>query len=303
MMKKKILVIIGASRSGSSALEKYIYSKTQVFAGGELRWIFKRGGIDNDLCGCGERAHDCPFWSPYFHQKNLSELDKLRAFFDSPLNVLKLYITPLQTESFKKKRDEYKKAINDLYQYINHNTIVDNSKSPLYFLTIFKLLPKDSYDFSVFFIVRSLKETVFSYKKNKVRVESLLKENMTKKNWIQATIYWYLINMFSLLSTLLTKEKLIISYQEFCSKPWDIDRWLKLNIKSQIIQNSSYHSISGNPSRFTNKEFQIRRDTEFMKQGTYQNFIYEILSAPLILLINTLKFIYYLKIKYQLNKS
>ena len=58
-IKNRIIYIIGTSRSGSSILEKFLHENRVGSAKGELRWIFRRGIINNDLCGCGIRYKNC----------------------------------------------------------------------------------------------------------------------------------------------------------------------------------------------------------------------------------------------------
>jgi hypothetical protein len=99
------------------------------------------------------------------------------------------------------------------------------------------------------------------------------------------------------MSSFLTKERLIIKYQEFCLKPSHIDIWLKSYTEYTSPQNKIYHSISGNPSRFTDKEFRVKQDIEYKNQGIFQNFIYDIFSFPLNLAVNTLGYIQKLRIK------
>ena len=71
-----ILYIASHSRSGSTLVgsvlglvEGYVYV-------GEIREVWRDGLIDNQICGCGQKFRDCPFWTEVFN----------RAFggFDTP---------------------------------------------------------------------------------------------------------------------------------------------------------------------------------------------------------------------------
>jgi hypothetical protein len=59
----KVLYIAGSGRSGSTILDNTLGQIDGFFSVGELRYIWERGLIEDRLCGCGERVHQCPFWA------------------------------------------------------------------------------------------------------------------------------------------------------------------------------------------------------------------------------------------------
>ena len=58
-----VLFIGGLGRSGSTLLDLLLGSQEGFCAVGELSAIWRRGLIENELCGCGAAFLDCPFWS------------------------------------------------------------------------------------------------------------------------------------------------------------------------------------------------------------------------------------------------
>ncbi|MEA3220677.1 sulfotransferase [Immundisolibacter sp.] len=57
-----VLFIVGASRSGSTLLERLLNELPGVMSVGELQRVWRRGFIENQLCSCGQPFHDCLFW-------------------------------------------------------------------------------------------------------------------------------------------------------------------------------------------------------------------------------------------------
>ncbi len=58
-----VAYIGGTGRSGSTLLERLIGEAPGYWPAGELMFIWERGLIRGDRCGCGARFRECPFWS------------------------------------------------------------------------------------------------------------------------------------------------------------------------------------------------------------------------------------------------
>lgn len=59
----RVLCVIGAGHSGSTLLDILLSSHPEIEGVGELSNLPRGGWVVNELCSCGERAKDCPFWS------------------------------------------------------------------------------------------------------------------------------------------------------------------------------------------------------------------------------------------------
>ena len=62
-MSVPLLYIGGSGRSGSTLLERMLACIPGYWPVGELVFIWERGLRRNDLCSCGDRFHDCAFWT------------------------------------------------------------------------------------------------------------------------------------------------------------------------------------------------------------------------------------------------
>ena len=58
-----LIYIGGYGRSGSTLLDRMLGQLDDVCAVGELRHIWERGLVEDQLCGCGTPFWQCPFWS------------------------------------------------------------------------------------------------------------------------------------------------------------------------------------------------------------------------------------------------
>ena len=59
---RKIILIAGHSRSGSTLLDRLLGEMDGFVTVGELRCLWIRGLIDDQLCGCGVAFQSCDHW-------------------------------------------------------------------------------------------------------------------------------------------------------------------------------------------------------------------------------------------------
>src|SRR5581483_1226755 len=60
---QKVLYIGGFGRSGSTLVERILGQLPGFCSAGEVVFLWQRGLIDRQLCGCGVPVPDCEFWS------------------------------------------------------------------------------------------------------------------------------------------------------------------------------------------------------------------------------------------------
>src|SRR5262249_2495572 len=63
MGEPRVILLGGLGRSGTTLVERIVGELPGVMALGEIVHLWRRDIRDNERCGCGERFHDCPFWS------------------------------------------------------------------------------------------------------------------------------------------------------------------------------------------------------------------------------------------------
>ena len=57
-----VLFIGGLGRSGSTLVDRVLGQTPGVCSVGELVFLWERGLLANERCGCGEPFDGCPFW-------------------------------------------------------------------------------------------------------------------------------------------------------------------------------------------------------------------------------------------------
>jgi hypothetical protein len=137
----RTLFIAGNGRSGSTILHNILGQIDGFAAVGELRYIWGRAAIDNQLCGCGERFRDCPFWDKVMtHAFGGLDLAYARRMYDA-IESFRLRNLPLMAAPVTHRREltrlaEYLEGLARLYAGIQHvsgsRIIVDSSKNPSY---------------------------------------------------------------------------------------------------------------------------------------------------------------------------
>lgn len=254
------LYILGASRSGSSLFEYWLGEEYGYSTYGELRWVFERGVLHNEICSCKEYFDECVFWKSnkaiQVIRKEAIDFSSLRIFFDKPQNLIPIYFSWFRTNSWNEKWFKYSAALKNLYDEL-HNVsgqFIDNSKSPFYLLVL-----KEALDLRirVVWFRRSVKGVVHSYSKRKRRTESPVPNTfMRKKSFLHASLYWLAIEWVSYAICKSHKESITIEYEEFiknqsiCAAHFNINR-----------ANIYKHSISGNPDRLSGNLSKIKNPT------------------------------------------
>ena len=86
----KLIYIGGYGRSGSTLLERILASHPNIVGCGELHNI-EDDFIQNEMCGCGQRASDCDFYRALFNQKdelNFSETNFIASLYGPNIHFL-----------------------------------------------------------------------------------------------------------------------------------------------------------------------------------------------------------------------
>jgi plasmid maintenance system killer protein len=280
MNKLKVIYIVGEGRSGSTLLERLLGQHSKIFSAGELKHIWERSFLDNQLCSCGKSFYDCEIWTEIrknFTQKidNVDPKEIMEAF--NKTSRLRHYI-------LKKNLDnQFSKVINNiytkLYESILETTekefVIDASKHPV-FAHILGL--NKNIDLYIIHLVRDSRGVTYSWLKKKKRPEITKKiEYMPRYSFFRTAISWNIINKISQdLQNIEQIKYFLLRYEDFVSNPkLYLGKIYKfLNIESNLhylfkkdntIKLSVNHTVSGNPFRFKTGEIELKLDEEWKK--------------------------------------
>jgi hypothetical protein len=121
-------------------LELLLASMPGFVAAGELRHLWQRGVVENQLCGCGQPFHDCPFWSEVGRRAfggwdvdDGREVVALQRRVDR-FRHLPLQLAPGLWPPFRRQLDAYAERTARVYEALAEvsgaDVVVDSSKAP-----------------------------------------------------------------------------------------------------------------------------------------------------------------------------
>jgi hypothetical protein len=136
----QVAYIGSTSRSGSTVLELLLGDVPGFVAIGELRHLWQRGVVGNQLCGCGQPFHDCPFWNEVgrrafggWDEESGREVVALQRRVDR-FRHLPLQAAPGLWPPFRRLLDTYAERTARVYEAVadvsGADVVVDSSKAP-----------------------------------------------------------------------------------------------------------------------------------------------------------------------------
>lgn len=297
--KPKVLFIAAHSRSGSTILDRLLAQVDGAFTTGELRYIWQRSFIENQLCGCNSKFNECSVWNEIIEKSCLdielaNRLNNISRDVDRFIQIPRILNPSLRSSSFDNKLSEYVSGIgrvyNSIQEVIKPEFIIDSSKSPSYAMLL-SLIPE--IDLHYIHLVRDSRAVAYSRMNAKKRPEIHWKEEYTAVTPpYKSALQWNIINYT--LGLLDRKHSYsLVKYEDFIRNPEqtisNIVRDIGVSNKNiSFIQGSNAnlktdHTLSGNPMRFTVGDIELRQD-ERWKEGLHKKnkFIIESLSRYML---------------------
>ena len=185
-MKKTLIYIIGAGRSGTTLFDIVLGNNSNSISLGEVNRFFKRNGIPPKR---EESSNVYLFWKKtrqsfehISNTKSYAEYDTLFRKNEFHSNILK---------SLLKTNDlNYQKDLKNLYKAISLNVddkvIIESSKYPVRALNISNYLDKDDITIKYIYLKKDPVKVVKSFNKKDIEQPS--------KNFLMANIYYLFVN-------------------------------------------------------------------------------------------------------------
>lgn len=256
----KILYIGGWGRSGSTLMGQLLGAQPGYVSVGELRFIWERGVINNELCSCAQPFLQCTFWSEVgsilggWHRQTAIEMLEYEKRYQRLHQLLQL---GTRTETAPADLIKYRRKITDLYRAIHEvsagNVIVDSSKDAPWLALIAGC---NTLDVRSIHLVRDSRAAAHSWQRQKRRPEIVDRvENMPTLSATRAAReYMIAHSAHEYLAKRVPTSRL--RYEEFATSNGER---LSTAVKrlgyefdgAPIDMSPPDHSISGNPGRFT----------------------------------------------------
>jgi hypothetical protein len=268
--KLKVLYIAGWGRSGSTILGNLLGQIEGFLQVGEIRYIWDRGLIENNLCSCGVSFRECPFWrailSEAFGNIDGVDAERMAGFLEHGLRTKQFLLPPPWRRLDRRLADmrEYSEALARLYDAANSVTrsrvIVDTSKVPAYGYVLGNL---ENIELYVLHLVRDPRATAYSwYSRRKLEPNSSGQvKPMLPLGFVYSSLVW---NEWNLLIEGLwnrsPEQYMRLRYEDFVEHPKSAVQtilWFLGEEGSRVpftgerkIALDSGHVFSGNPNRF-----------------------------------------------------
>ena len=296
----KVLFIGGAGRSGSTLLDMLLGQIDGFCSTGELRFIWKRGFGENQLCGCGRSFRECEFWTEVvkdafggFEGIDHARIEQLRTAAERRVangNAINS-ASELPVPYWK-----YVDACSDLYRAIHKVSgceyIVDSSKN---IADGFILSTIPEIDLYAIHLIRDSRAVAYSWRREKIRPEIHWEQrHMGHRGLLKSAGRWYRLNVLAHKLQSLSKQYAFLKYEDLAIDPrtslsklfadlgielpaLDFLDGLHANLKTS-------HTVSGNPVRFTSKQIKIQPDIQWRHaMANHQKWLITLLTWPLLL--------------------
>jgi hypothetical protein len=278
-----ILYIGGYSRSGSTLLQRLLGQSEEFVCAGELWDVWRRSFVENQLCGCGQPFHACPFWASVVREafgngRNLdaAALDRLKATLQEPRHLAWLFLPFARSADYRDDMDLYRAMFMRLYRAVHEvaggRVIIDASKVPQHAAL---LSERADVELHVVHLVRDSRATAYSWQRRKRRPEIYWEPTfMDRYGAVRVAVEWTAANILLFRVRPRAKTYVVIRYEDFAERPWDIVDEIRVAMGLDRVARdyrdhaelSVHHTVSGNPNRFDHGIVPIRPDREWETQ-------------------------------------
>ncbi|MCI0710617.1 MAG: sulfotransferase [Chloroflexi bacterium] len=278
MEKIKVVYIAGYGRSGSTLLERILAQLDMFVSVGELRHMWQRSVVENQLCGCNRPFGECPFWQPIMKEVfttsapySIEDILSLKHQTDRIRFIPKM-LFPRKSCSTK----TYLNILRTLYRVIHEHSggrvILESSKD---ISTLYLLSQIEEIDLYVIHLVRDSRAVAYSWQRKKLRPEiTTQKTYMPTISPGTVAIEWLARNFLVEMARPLVKGYRLIRYEDLVTNPesviediFDMLNETSANLSfitaSGIQLDKVSHSVAGNPMRFQQGHIQVKADEEW----------------------------------------
>lgn len=286
--KVKVLYIGGWGRSGSTLLDRMLGEVPGLFSTGELRYIWERGLLENQLCGCGSPFRECSFWGQVgeeafggWDEVDVAGVVGLRNAVDRLWHTPWL-LGPAVWPGYGVKLEEYVNLLGRLYRAIrkvsNAQIIIDSSKTPSYAFILGKVR---DIDLRMVHLVRDSRGVAFSWKKQVVRPEITPKVTyMPNYNPMTASLRYLLDNGLLRFANRMPASYVFLRYEDLVNQPREMLARILSHVGYEVREDTfsfidsatgrvflgTNHMVAGNPMRFKSGEVVLRPDVEWREK-------------------------------------
>jgi hypothetical protein len=279
----RVVFIGGCARSGSTLLDRMLGEFPGFFSAGELRFIWQRGLIENQLCGCGTPFRGCSFWKAVgddafggWGKVDAHEMAALERAVGRH-RYIPFLVAPGLWPGYRRRLARYTDVLARLYRGVDRATggaqIVDSTKDAP-FAFVLRRVP--GIDLRVVHLVRDSRGVAFSWTKRVRKPEAVgTATYMNTYHPVEMGLRWIAYNLCFHLLGKLGVPRLLTRYEALVTSPRTelarIAAYLGERVGQEhfaflngdTVELGVHHTVSGNPMRFERGTIPLHLDEEW----------------------------------------
>ena len=282
MTEQKVLYIGGFGRSGSTLVERILGQLPGFCSAGEIVFLWQRGLIDGQLCGCGVPVPECEFWSRVgktafggWDQIDAHEMLALQRRVDRNRYIPSM-VAPQVRPAARGDIARYGDVLSRLYRAIGEvsgaRVVIDASKHASTAFLLTTRVP--GLDVRVVHLVRDPRGVAYSWTKE-VRKPEVTGEDafMPVYSPVSSGRQWLSYNLlFEALRAVPKAQVAVFRYEDMLADPRAyLERILTAASEPVLPESFAFlgdrevvlgvdHTVAGNPMRFHQGPLALRLD-------------------------------------------
>lgn len=279
----RVVYLGGLGRSGSTLAERLLGELPGVRAAGEVVHLWRRGVVEGERCGCGERFGNCGFWSQVgkaafgsWDDLDVGRVSELRRKIDRTRFIPQL-ASPVRPAAKRLALAEYTSYYLRVYQAIAEVSgccvVVDSSKHAS---LAYCLSRAADLDLRIIQVVRDSRAVAYSWSVPVPRPDAAGETFMATYSPVTAAGQWNAQNGAIQLLARIGPPVLRVRYEDLVRCPEQtmrsMARFAGLSVDARDLSFlggdeasrwaslQEAHTVSGNPMRFSTGRIVIRGD-------------------------------------------
>ena len=283
----RVLYFAGSGRSGTTVINNILGQLDGAFACGELCYLWRRGVVEDRLCGCGVPFSQCPVWSQVMPDVRdragaVVDVEAAAGIADRLLDRLSSRRVPAMLARRLVGRvpvpphpddETIARLYRALSDHVGGAVIVDSSKLPPYGLLLSQV---PGIEVFVLHVVRDSRATAFSWQRTKPSLD------YTGGDQVMPTLMFWKSSMLWAWWNSLTvglwgggENYLRVRYEDFAERPQEVMELIAertgfdpgaLPFETPTsVRIAPTHSVAGNPSRHSKGAVSVRADDEWKR--------------------------------------
>jgi hypothetical protein len=287
-MKTNIIYLMGAGRSGTTALATFLGNSHNILSVGEMHQFFEH--IEhNKPCSCGALLSECDVWSRVLARLPHDYLDNPGAYksfcddFEYHKAVPKYLLRSFKSEDIHKYTDINEIVFQAIEEEYQKSYILDSAK---YIGRALGLSKSNKINIKIIYVIRDVRGVISSFTKSV----------QTSRTPLSTIVYWTIVNIVAeFVYRVFPKGSVIkLKYEDLIDEPIReferLEKFLGIDlgdVKEKVIENQAFdmpHIIGGNRMK-SNKQIYFRKDASWRDNfPRSKKWSYYLLASPLMLL-------------------